>query len=198
MSETPLLKGREAIWYLIRKCKQFSIIDLENESYEDKSTDSQAPETIRGYVKALTKANILEAIPKGEGFSARQYWKLIDDKGLIAPRVNAQGKLLPETAHQQMWRAIRILKTFTIDTLIASISTKTKVTVTNTQAYVSALYKAGYLTAAKPANPSQRTTYKLKPTKNTGPKPPRLYHVKNLYDPNLNQVVWTNQEDKQC
>jgi hypothetical protein len=196
MSIAPKLKGRDAVWYHIRHLRFFSIIDLETATFDDKATESVCNETIRTYVKALTKAKVLEiSSPTQDGFSTRQYWKLIDDKGVITPRINADGKFLPETAQQQIWRAIRILKKFTLDALIASTDKHAKITNTNAKRYVGYLNKAGYLKETKPANPNQRSTYTLIPSKNTGPKPPEVKQVKNLFDPNLNQVVWTNQED---
>ena len=77
---------------------------------------------------------------------------------------------------------MRISKLFTIDDLVALASTKKRsVSRANVGFYVRLLKNAGYI------QPHGRL---LQLTKDTGPKPPQILRIKEVYDANLNEIMY--------
>ena len=112
------------------------------------------------------------------------HWQLIKDVGNEAPRFSADGVLITESgANEAMWRAIRILKHFSCNELFAHVAKYT--TASNVKSYVRYLHKAGYLRLERKG--IDAFTYHL--VQNTGPKPPQILRVKEVYDPNLDKIM---------
>lgn len=55
--------------------------------------------------------------------------------------------------------------------------------------YLKHLYRAGYLKVTAPAHGNRPARYRL--IRNTGPKPPKVQRIRQVFDPNLNEVVWS-------
>lgn len=151
--------------------------------------------TVRDYLTGLCNAGYLSPVerPMPESFQA-QYYRLERDCGIDAPRVRKDGsEVTMGRGREQMWRTMRILKEFSAADLAFNSSTdEHQVAEGEAKDYCGHLYKAGYLVASKPHQPGKagQTRYRLLPSKFTGPKPPMIQRVKQVYDPNLRQVVW--------
>ncbi len=111
-------------------------------------------------------------------------WQLIKDVGNEAPRFSADGVLITESgANEAMWRAIRILKHFSYAELFAYVGKYT--TAGNVKSYIKHLHQAGYLRQERKG--IEAATYYL--VQNTGPQPPQVLRVKEVYDPNLDKIM---------
>ena len=99
---------------------------------------------------------------------------------------------LPERARSpedNLWTAMRQLKSFTPRTLAANAATEAvSVSPEQAQTYCRALLGAGYLSVAKKAVPgSSEAIYRL--IRNTGPRPPREKRVRAVIDANTDQTI---------
>lgn len=172
---------RQAIWEVVRvlgKNKQaFTVVDI------GKQMNWNAQENrIFTYLRCLEKGGYLSA--KKQAYKANTY-TLEKDTGVDAPRLRYDGTPVTQGAcREQMWRAMRILGSFNADTLALSASTdQHTVSLVDAKDYCHHLHKAGYLTGSV-------SGYRFNKSKNTGPKPPKIQRVKQVFDANLGKVVW--------
>lgn len=184
MNSAKRLRGREAIWVKIRELKTFTLRDL----WLD--TDI-SPGTIRTFVIALEKAGFLSSEKKTRRSTPPYYeFTLIKDVGIDCPKVRKDGSTVKPTNTENMWNAMRIMKRFSIKDLILNASTDdTKIKPTSADDYCKHLCKAGYLVKQKDK------TYRFIESRYTGPKPPMIQRIKQVFDPNIGEVVYPK-EDK--
>lgn len=115
---------RQLIWQEIRKQRDFTLNRLS-------SACKIHRDTIETYVTGLRKAGFVELIEKTAinkpyvvtTFTENRY-RLAKDVGIDAPRVTRDGKILSADINQDLWRAMKILKEFSITDLIASTTQK--------------------------------------------------------------------------
>lgn len=169
--------GRQDIWTAIRRQPdRFSAGDLALATMAN-------IKTVQDYLRCLLPAGIIEAVD-GNAF------RLIDDRGYHAPRVNRQGK--PVTAGagvENMWRSMQGLAQFSPRDLAAHSNTPdVSVTEVTAKSYCAMLLKTGYLRVVQKASPvhGRQAIYRL--IRNSGPQPPQIQRVKQVYDPNTGQV----------
>jgi len=178
---------RQAIWDCIRQldkergpCAHFTIKDI------DAKLDVGS---IRDYLKGLTHAEYL-VCSKNIRPGGLDLYSLVNDIGNDAPRVRKDGTPVTQgQGRQQMWNAMRILKTFRPSDLAFNASTDVH-TVAESEAktYCGALCKAGYLVGRSEGK------FMLVPSMWTGPQPPQIQRTKQIYDPNLKRVTWSRIE----
>ena len=174
--------GQQAIWDEIRKLKGFTITDLWG--VVDMKRGS-----IIDYVKRLIAG---EYVVRSNNFSTSSRYHLVKDAGVHAPRLTKEGKPVTQGGGtQNMWRTMRMLKQFSPRDLAVHSNTDTvSVTDLTARSYCSMLLKAGYLRVLQKAVPGKnQATYKF--VRDTGPKAPQIQRVKQVYDPNLNEVTYT-------
>lgn len=189
--ENGKLSGRDACWQAIRELKEFALIDIEAHTSDHAQLNEVNRRTARTYVIGLEGAGYLERTTKRMGGAI--VWKLIRDVGVNAPRVNRKGDhVTGGESREQMWRTMRILKEFSWRDLVCTGSTEDVHIEPNTaKDYITFLSKANYLREVTPANHGGGLArYQLLPAMNTGPKPPMIQRIKQVFDPNLNKVVW--------
>ena len=132
------------------------------------------------YLKYLETAAIAEKLD----CDGTVKWQLKRDYGVDTPRFTNTGELIKQTGvNEAVWRAMRILKKFTRAELLAHVSKYT--TESSLRSYIKALRAAGYLQGDDKTHAP--TVYRL--VKNTGPQPPQILRVKEVYDPNIDQIV---------
>ena len=192
MARKPLLEAtgklgpRERVWASVRRLKNFTYAEL---GAVTRTVDVQ---TLKSYVRALERAGYLAR--KGSNAPGQpQRFELAKDAGIEAPRVNADGKAITLGGKQQaLWRSMRILRTpFTLVELAAAASTdRAVVSVECAKKFIRYLRLAGYVTIARDAEPAHAATYRLIPSKYTGPRAPVISVAAHVYDPNLGQIVW--------
>lgn len=182
---------RDAIWAEIRQARRFTVRDLE--------VDARiGHKTVTNYVGGLVAAGYLRCVAQRTrgalGHYTQAVYELARDVGVEAPRVRKNGEpVLQGAARDQMWRTMRMLREFTsMDLAITASTEAVTVKPLDSRDYVKHLYRAGYLTLMQPAKPGHRgsTQARYKLRRNTGPRAPMVQATKQVYDPNLRQVVW--------
>jgi len=174
---------REQIWQQIRQQRaRFSVNDL----YFKLNNISR--DAIRTYVNSLVAADYLSPVTN----QTPLLFTLIKDCGVDAPKVRTDGSQVTlGQGNENMWRTMRILKTFNWQDvqLVASTDSVT-VTPKTARAYVEMLFKAGYLRCVSKGSAGIKAIYRINPSKIAGSQPPIIQRGGQLYDPNLGQVVY--------
>ncbi|WP_321276952.1 hypothetical protein [Thiomicrorhabdus indica] len=175
---------REAVWIQIRKLKTFSSREL----LKAVRIKALTLDSLQYYLRGWVRSGNLNA----EGVGANRRYTLMVDTGVNPPRVNHKGEPITQgKSRQQMWNTMRINGQFNYRELATFASTEDHaVSERDAQDYVVHLHKAGYLMQISEPNPNGKlAVYKLKPTHNTGPKPPLVQRTKIVVDQNTRQIV---------
>lgn len=141
-------------------------------------------DTIRTYVNSLAAGGFLQQ----DG----AYYHLIRDNGVEAPRVRKDGSPVTQgRAQENLWRTLRTLNYPISYERLAFLANTEEHPVSPVAArdYLGNLHKAGYLDRL---NGGQ---YFLRKGMNTGPRPPMIQRLRQIYDPNLGRVVWSEGGD---
>lgn len=187
---------RQRIWEVIRKqAKDFTVMGIEKATIIDLYT-------IRTYVQTLERGGFIEQFNETVKLTDRKRYRLLRDIGVEAPRIDRQGKPLPPTGNENMWRTMRIMGDFTAAELaIRASTTDIKVAEQTAKTYARMLTTAGYLAIVEEGHPfirgvgAKQSRYRLLPAKYTGPRPPMIQRTKCIYDPNLGKVIWQEEPD---
>jgi len=175
--------NRQRMWEAIRaNAAGFTAYTVTHRASADETT-------VRSYLQSLLRGNYLEVI-EGQRLS-EQTLRLVNDCGAEAPAVTREGK--PSTAGkgtEAMWRTLRILGELDADELAAQASIAVPTTRATAKAYLKWLARAGYVTLVSPSKPGLLARYRLANGKNTGPRPPMIQRIGQVFDPNLGQVVY--------
>lgn len=174
---------RQRIWEKIRELKEFTAKELIGEL-----PGNIHKTTTRTYVKSLFAGGYLrlKEFPFGESY------RLIRDNGVEAPRVRKDGtEVVQGRAQENLWQTLRRAKNPMTPAELAAMASTENIPVSPVAAgdYLKNLEKAGYLIRDK------QKRVKLKAGKNTGPRAPMVQRIKQIYDPNLAQVVWSQGAD---
>lgn len=185
--------SQEVIWATVRKLKQFTSADLICHIGNKHPVND---ETVKSYLSRLLKGDYLAA-EKGayKGGCCVYRYTLVKDTGIDAPRLTKDGK--PSTqglGREQLWRTMRIIGDFNYRDLVLAASTEhVQIAESEARTYIKHLHSAGYLVEIKPCERGRHpkpAVYRLLPSKFTGPKPPMVQRVKQVFDPNLNKVMY--------
>jgi hypothetical protein len=177
------LRGQAHIWGVI-----MALGDQGNMTLNDIHGETNASrDTVREYVTRLVKGGYLESLPPDQS-RQEAFYRLVR-RSRDYPRLRKDGKECPPTKRESMWRTMRMIKRFDYRELGVSASTEdTPIKERDAADYCKHLLKAGYLKVITKATPKSPHRYQL--IRDTGPKPPMIQRVKQVYDPNLKQVVW--------
>lgn len=184
------LLPRQHMWQAIRTLARS---DVALTTYNVSRRSGQDDEAVRDYLRALCKAGIVGQV-RAMGRDA--LWELLQDEGAEAPRVNRKGERQPPEAVECIWRALRILGELSAAEAAAQAQVGgAAITEGAARVYLQGLALAGYVSreGGIPGNPAR---YRLMPGRNTGPLHP-IYQrstYAQVYDPNLDQVVWAKGE----
>lgn len=186
--------SRQIAWEAIRKHGgTFTCADISRKAkVEEKNLYS--------FIQGLERAGFLVGhLPAEAKIGTKKTWSLERDNGVEAPRVTREGKLVSQgSGTEAMWRSMRIIGEFNFRDLAAYASTSgTEVAEVTAKSYISALKAAEYLMVTKPASTGKVPSlarYRIAPGKNTGPRAPMIQRTKTIYDPNISQVVWKEEE----
>ncbi|MYM80564.1 hypothetical protein GTP44_01140 [Duganella sp. FT50W] len=188
--------SRQRAWEMIRKFGMETPFTTAKLSIKTNINEA----TLNTYLRSLELGGFLAGeMLTNTPVAAKKQWKLVRDNGIEAPRLTRDGKpLLQGMGTEALWRSMRIIGEFNYRELAAHASTSgTEVKDGTAKAYVGALFQAGYLTLTKEAQNARQGSiarYRLAAGKYTGPRPPMIQRTKSVYDPNLNEVVWEEQE----
>lgn len=137
----------------------------------------QATSIVRGWEKAGLIKVVTEASGKGRRLFA------------VVPEAERPKKPVGRTAEQNMWTAMRGLRTFTPTDLAAHASTDMVACgVEDARSYCQSLLAVGYLKVERKAQPGRsEAIYRL--VRNTGPLPPVKKRVTAVIDPNTQATL---------
>lgn len=192
------LTPQDCVWLAIRALRTFSRADLEiwlvQQKYSGINTN-----TVSGYLTKLLKGGYIVHKEKEplKGGVWRCIYQLEKDVGIEAPRLTRAGQeSIQGRGREQLWRSMKVLGDFDHrDLAIAASTEAVQVSLNESRDYIKHLYKAAYLQLTQPAGQFP-ARYRLLPSKFTGPKPPMIQRTKRLFDPNLNRVVWNEEESQ--
>lgn len=177
--------GRDGIWAAIRTMKTFYLADILERC--DCGKDQA-----RGYLNALAQAGYVEALPRPDCGAAYAF-RLIRDCGVHAPQIDRDGNPLPINGRQRMWMAMKALKTFSY----RDLSLAAQVSDVDAKFYTRWLLRAGYLSVTN-RKWQTKDTMTFVPSRDTGPKPPKIRKDKAVYDRNLNKIIWSPERDRRA
>lgn len=175
-------QGQDGVWIFIRKNPEFTITEIV------KATDI-IRKTVSDYIKRLEAGKIVEKRPD---YDQSKVFVLVRDMGVHAPRIARDGTPVTQGGGvKNMWRSMRLLAQFTpLDLALHSTTDIISVTEATSRSYCSMLLKAGYLRVLKKAVPGKhQASYRF--IRDTGPLPPQIQRVKQVYDPNLREVTYS-------
>ena len=190
--------GRDAIWAEIRKQREFTYRSL------TEATDIPK-KTIGDYLKGLEAAGIVKSEQEAGTAESRTgnkkqvsgtlQFSLVKDCDVHAPRVRKDGSaVLQGRATESMWSAMRFLKQFTSRELAIHASTdEHPVSEVHANDYCKTLAKAKYLRVVKAGRPGRLAVYQF--VRFTGPKAPMIQRIKQVFDPNTGEVVWSRNQE---
>lgn len=178
---------REYLWEVMLKLKSFTANELTRHTRYNVST-------IKSYLKGLAAAGyIVPELGVNRGHACTTY--LIDPETapLEPPRVRADGTAVTQgQGRKNLWRTMKILKEFSVAEL-AAFASAGSVTVAEGEAatYVGWMVKAGFVSVIEQAKTTGgRARYRFNFDRYTGPKPPQIQRIDQVYDPNTGKVVW--------
>lgn len=169
---------RERLWAAMRELRVFDTRDLAL-----KSKVARHKGKIKDYADALTRAGILLKTPARVCGDFARY-ELVRDLGVDAPRVRKDGTAVPDDGQTRMWRAMKILRTFSARDLVVHAALPGFPVADSTAAtYCRWLESGGYLVRQPGEVPRWRFV------RDTGARAPQILRVKQLFDPNTGEVM---------
>ena len=180
-------RGHQGFWEIIRDLKTFRVSDVDQRSNVHKAT-------VRDFIKRLLKGGYIEAVAEDDDGTV--HYRLVKDQA-EAPRLRRDGSPAADVGLGQdhMWRAMKMLGSFTARDLAIHASTDDVQVRLNTAAsYIKHLHRAGYLAIQQAAKPGHRpgagtvAVYRLIPTMISGPLAPQVMRSEWVWDPNTKQV----------
>lgn len=179
--------GQQAVWDEIRRLRDgaegFTVADIGG-------VVEMHPTSIRDYLSRLVAAGYLKRISAG-GLFTTDHYMLIRDGGVHAPRLRRDGSAVTQGAGTRcMWTSMRHLPNFDAAELVAHAPEgDASVSLATAKSYCTALLRAGYLRVVQKANPAQHRLARYRLVRNTGPQPPQVQRVKQVFDANLGRVM---------
>ncbi|MEX2126933.1 MAG: hypothetical protein WD871_01645 [Xanthobacteraceae bacterium] len=183
-----LPRGQDGYWKVIRTLGgggvEFTASDVDGETNAPLSSVSQ-------YMRRLVRGGFLIERPmRGSGQRRERPYKLRRNPPAEAPRLRQDGTPCPPRKQDQMWRAMRSLRTFTArDLAFAATTPECKVPVRSALRYASELTRAGYLVRTGALGSHAGMMYRLKPGMNTGPLSPVILATYAVFDRNRKEIV---------
>lgn len=184
---TPILRGHDHYWKVIRDLTEdhtgdiFSLTDI-----LERCNGVKRP-AVHCFMRLLIKADIVEKIEPGEPGEACGY--VLKIRPIETPILSRTGKTTSGQGQANMWNTMcHLLKSgFSVRELCIHASTvDTPIMQGTAKSYVAALNRAGMLIVR---GKGVATTYRLKPSANTGPKAPKILRSKMVYDANTQTIV---------
>ena len=181
----PELRGQARYWAVMRELTTrgpWTIRDVYGQCNGIK-TD------VGDYVRRLAKAGYVKAVGEAPGTSTPAVLYTVAKGGDEPPRIREDGTECPPTRRENMWRAMRMLKAFSLADLVAAASTEeVKISSEDAKDYTRHLTRAKYLRRMN----GSPATWRL--ILSTGPLPPQVQRIRQVWDANLRRVMWSAAE----
>lgn len=188
---------RQRVWLAIRKyCDDFTLLQVAEEG-------SMKVSSARDFIMGLEKAGFIEVSHKEKVLGKRvalHHYKLVRDVGYTAPCVDRDGtETNPAQINKAMWNTLRILKRAINADELSTLSSNDQVSISvhTANTYLLMLNEAGYLKLIQQAKnmSGKKAKYQLFEHMNTGPNPPQIQRAKQVFDPNLNTVMYSERPE---
>lgn len=188
------LTPRDRIWAAIRDFGVGNVFSVA----EIMLLSGQRADTVLPYVNGLVKAAYVDKnSPRPTKRPRRefQWFSLVRDIGIEAPRVDANGKPVTQgRGRDQMWNAVRATKGEfgAHDLALAASTDEHAVAYQEAKTYARALEHAGYLQVTTPSTGGQgkERKYRFIKSRNTGPRAPMITKQKQVMDGNTGAIVY--------
>jgi hypothetical protein len=165
----------EAAWTVAMRYERFGYAEI---AADLSISMAQASRIVRGWVKERAVEQTQEHSGKH-----RLMWRCVKDFVRIEP-------MRPRTPSENMWAAMRRLRSFTPSDLSAHATTETvQVSQSEAGTYCRSLLSAGYLAVVRPATPSVQREAIYRLANDTGPQAPITKRVAALVDPNSGETI---------
>ncbi|OYY88794.1 MAG: hypothetical protein B7Y61_01030 [Rhizobiales bacterium 35-66-30] len=178
-------RGHAGIWSIIKRLDilgPWSVREVSDQTNARK-------DVVADYVRRLAKAGITVPAGERENPGSPVILHRLTRRPTDAPRLRRDGTECLPTGQEQMWRAMRVLGTFGIPELAHAASTDlVPVNPVAAEHYVKHLAHAGYLHCVEEKHRISASTWRLKPSANTGPLPPLVMRTKFVWDQNQRVV----------
>lgn len=182
-----ILRGHDHYWKVMRELtevdrrKAFTARDVDGKCRDNILRD------VKLFLKLLVDAGIAKRIYPDSVGEPKHY--RLNARPIETPVLSRSGKTTSGQAQQNMWNTMcyGLKAGFKIrDLLIMASTDEVPLTSQTVSSYVKTLNKAGMF-AVK--GKGVATTYRLKPSCNTGPKAPKILRSKLVYDANTETIV---------
>mgnify|MGYP000963256396 CR=1 FL=1 len=181
---TPIRRGRDHYWTLIRNLTAFDRDALFDATFILERSQDVDLSSIRRDLTTLERAGFLARVQAG----GVTMWRVVQRPTRL-PSLSADGRVV-ETGQGAMWNAIRALGSFThAEVALAASTEELPISPIAAKSYVLRLAGVGYLKVERTATSKRQARWRLRPSMNTGPLPPRILRTKLVFDPNRNEVV---------
>jgi hypothetical protein len=163
----------EAAWTKALTMDRFGYADI---SHAVSISIEQATRIIRGWIKE----GAVDQLQDGQAGAGRSLWRCKADFVRVEP-------LRQRTPEENLWTAMRRLRSFAPTDLAAHATTETvSVDAKAAAEYCRALLDTGYLTVARRAAPAMQREAIYRLVEVTGPQAPVVRRVRAVVDPNTN------------
>lgn len=177
-------RGEVGFWSIIRDLDKIGVWTVRQVHDKTNVSVRQVTDYVRrlrlgGFAKVVDEVSIL---PNGGKLPPARVYRLVKCP-VIAPRLRNDGSVLPEREHDQLWRAMKMVKDWTVNDLsdyCPGISTN------NIYRYCRRLEAAGILSRSGTAA-EKDVRYRL--VRNLGLLAPRVLATDFVFDPNTKSVV---------
>ncbi|MCC5965520.1 MAG: hypothetical protein JJU24_05225 [Natronohydrobacter sp.] len=146
--------------------------------------------TVSDYLLSLTAGGYLDRVCGQEIPARAAQYRLKRDAGHHAPRLRRDGSPVTQGAGTaNMWRSMHIKGSFSaLDLAVHATTDTVNVSEATAQSYCSMLARTGYLRVVEKADPGRgrKAVYKL--VRYTGPRPPMIQRIKQVFDQNTQEV----------
>lgn len=186
-----LLRGRDHMWSVIRAVGvggTFTVGDIDGASNE-----KHRP-SVRDFIKRLVRAGYAEeAGTRPRSGTPAKVYRLLKAPGTLPP-INRDGSIGTQgRANRAMWNVMRgplLRDGFTAEDLALYASTDdVPVSRLTALTYCRHIDRAGYLAIVDAGGPNRPRVWRLKPSMNTGPKPPMILRARLVYDDNRGAIM---------
>lgn len=179
--------NRQRVWEAIRAAAEgFTSDKVAHKAKVDHAT-------VRTYLQGLIKGGYVTVLSGGR--FETQTFALTNDVGAEAPAVTRNGKASTAgTGTEAMWRTLRILGEMDAQELASQASIAAPTTRATAQRYLQWLVSAGYVQVVAKGTPGKPARYRLIPQRYSGPRPPMIQRIGQVFDPNLGKVVYRQPE----
>jgi len=146
------------------------------------------------YLTALRKGGYVGYLDAYDPESKARHMELLKDNGIEAPSLKADGSPSSQGLRREaMWRTLRIIGETSIAEVAQLSSAAVPTSHESAKSYLKWLARAGYLKVSK--GQGQTLRYRLIPSRYSGPRAPVITRDKQVYDANLDKVVWRKADE---